>query len=60
MKVGEGGRVINAVVLVATGVNGDGHRKVLGMRVATSETGAAWNEFSADRVCSSHSEWDAR
>jgi putative transposase len=48
MKVRDGGRVINAVVLVATGVNGDGHREVLGMRVATSETGAAWNEFFAD------------
>ena len=50
MKVREGGRVINAVVLVATGVNGDGHREVLGMRVATSETGPAWNEFFADLV----------
>jgi len=50
MKVREGGRVINAVVLIATGVNGDGHREVLGMRVATSETGAAWNEFFADLV----------
>lgn len=27
MKVREGGRVINAVVLLATGVNGDGHRE---------------------------------
>ena len=50
MKVREAGRVINAVVLVATGVNGDGHREVLGMRVATAETGAAWNEFFADLV----------
>ena len=50
MKVREGGRVINAVVLLATGVNGDGHREVLGMRAATSETGAAWNEFFADLV----------
>ena len=48
MKVREGGRVINAAVLLATGVNGDGHREVLGVRVATSETGAAWNEFFAD------------
>ncbi|MCB0918805.1 MAG: IS256 family transposase, partial [Actinobacteria bacterium] len=39
-----------AVVLLATGVNGDGQREVLGMRVATSETGAAWNEFFADLV----------
>lgn len=50
MKVREGGRVINAVVLVATGVNGDGHREVLGLQVATSETGAAWNTFFADLV----------
>ena len=50
MKVREGGRVVNAVVLLATGVNGDGHREVLGLRVATSETGAAWNEFFADLV----------
>ncbi|MGQ5587101.1 transposase, partial [Micrococcus sp. EWR3.9.1] len=49
-KVREGGRVVNAVVLIATGVNGDGHREVLGLRVATSETGAAWNEFFADLV----------
>lgn len=45
MKVREGGRVVNAVVMLATGVNADGHREVLGMRVATSETGPAWNEF---------------
>jgi transposase-like protein len=50
MKVREGGRIVNAVVLLATGVNGDGHREVLGMRVATSETGSAWNEFFADLV----------
>ena len=50
MKVREGGRVINAVVMVATGVNADGCREVLGMRVATSETGPAWNQFFADLV----------
>lgn len=50
MKVREGGRVINAVVLVATGVNGDGHREVLGLQVATSETKPAWNTFFADLV----------
>ena len=50
MKVREGGRVVNAVVLLATGVNNDGHREVIGMRVATAETGAAWNEFFADLV----------
>ena len=50
MKVREAGRVINAVVLVATGVNGDGHREVLGLQVATSETKSAWNAFFADLV----------
>jgi putative transposase len=50
MKVREGGRVVNAVVLVATGVNGDGHREVLGVKVATSETKEAWNVFFADLV----------
>ena len=50
MMVRENGRVVNAVVLVATGVNADGHREVLGIKVATSETGAAWNAFFADLV----------
>ncbi len=50
MKVREGGRVVNCVVLVASGVNADGHREVLGIRVATSETGPAWNTFFADLV----------
>ncbi|SPT54215.1 Transposase and inactivated derivatives [Actinomyces bovis] len=50
MKVREGGRVVNAVVMLTTGGNADGHREVLGMRVATSETGPAWNEFFADLV----------
>lgn len=50
MKVRENGRVVNAVVLVATGVNADGHREVLGIKVATSETAAAWNAFFADLV----------
>ena len=50
MKVREQGRVVNAVVLVATGVNADGHREVLGVKVATSETKQAWNVFFADLV----------
>ena len=43
MKVRQDGRVVNAVVLVATGGNADGHREVLGCKVATSETREAWN-----------------
>ena len=48
MKVREGGRVVNTVVMVATGVNADGRREVLGVQTATSETGPAWNTFFAD------------
>ena len=50
MKVREAGRVVNAVVLVATGVNADGHREVLGVQVTTSETGPAWLTFFQDLV----------
>ena len=41
---------MGTVVLVATGVNGDGRREVLGLHVATAETGPAWNAFFADLV----------
>ncbi|SDU79224.1 Transposase (or an inactivated derivative) [Gordonia westfalica] len=50
IKVRENKQVVKAVVLLATGVNGDGHREVLGMQVATSETKASWNTFFADLV----------
>jgi putative transposase len=50
MKVREAGRVVNAVVLVATGVNADGHREILGVQVTTNETGPAWLTFFQDLV----------
>lgn len=50
MKAREGGRVINAAALLATGQNADSHREVLGLRVVTSETGPAWNKFFADLI----------
>jgi transposase-like protein len=50
MKVREAGRVVNAVVLVATGVNADGHREILGVQVSTAETGPAWLTFFQDLV----------
>ena len=50
MKVREGGRVINVAVLVATGVNADGHREILGVQVNTAETGAGWLAFFRDLV----------
>ena len=50
MKVREGGRVGNVSVMVATGVNADGHREVLGVQVATGETHAGWLGFFRDLV----------
>jgi transposase-like protein len=45
MKVREAGRVVNVHVLIATGVNADGHREVLGLDVTTAEDGAGWLAF---------------
>ena len=45
MKVREGGRVVNVHALVATGVNADGHREVLGLDITSSEDGAGWLSF---------------
>ena len=44
-KVREGGRTVNVHALIATGVNADGHREVLGLDVATAEDGAGWLAF---------------
>ncbi|MCU1612534.1 MAG: transposase [Frankiales bacterium] len=35
LKVREGGRVVNVNALLATGVNGDGHREILGLQVTS-------------------------
>jgi putative transposase len=45
VKCREGGRVVNVVATIATAVNSDGHREVLGIDVVTSEDGAAWLAF---------------
>ena len=44
-KVREGGRIVNVCVVVATGVNADGPREVLGLDVGASEDGAFWLAF---------------
>jgi putative transposase len=41
----EGGRVVNVVTAIATGVNGDGHREILGIEVFTGEDEASWTAF---------------
>ncbi|MFC4905620.1 IS256 family transposase, partial [Kocuria oceani] len=50
MKVREGGRVVKVAVMVATGVNADGHREILGVQAATAESGAGWLGFFRDLV----------
>jgi putative transposase len=42
LKVREGGRVVNVHALLATGVNADGHREILGLQVSSAEDGAGW------------------
>ena len=41
----EGGRIVNVCVVVATGVNAEGQREILGMDVGASEDGAFWLAF---------------
>jgi len=50
LKVREGGRVVPVHALVATGVDADGHRQVLGVQVSTAEDGAGWLAFFRDLV----------
>ena len=45
MRVREAGRVVNLAAVVATGVNADGHRELLGLDLITSEDGAGWTQF---------------
>src|SRR3954465_463026 len=48
LKVREGGRVVGVHALVATGVNADGHREILGLQVSSAEDGAGWLAFFRD------------
>mgnify|MGYP002624100494 CR=1 FL=1 len=45
VKVREDGRVVGVHALIATGVNADGHREILGLDVASAEDGAGWLAF---------------
>ena len=48
MKVREGGRVVKVAVLLATGVNADGYREILGLQTGSTEDGAGWLTFFLD------------
>src|SRR5690348_999319 len=45
VRVREGGRTVLVHALVATGVNADGKREILGLEVTSSEDGAGWLAF---------------
>jgi len=48
LKVREGGRIVYVHALLATGVNADGYREILGLHVTTTEDGAGWLAFFRD------------
>ncbi|MGA8044865.1 MAG: IS256 family transposase [Dermatophilaceae bacterium] len=50
MKVRENARVVKIAVMIATGVNAEGYREILGIHTATSETHAGWLAFFRDLV----------
>ena len=50
LKCREGGRIANVVAVIATAVNADGRREILGLEVLTSEDGAGWTAFLRDLV----------
>ncbi len=45
LKVREAGRIISVAVTIATGVNADGRREVLGLAIGASEAETFWTEF---------------
>jgi putative transposase len=45
VRVREGGRTVLVHALIATGVNADGKREILGLEVTSSEDGAGWLAF---------------
>ncbi len=45
VKVREAGRIVSVAVIIAVGVNTEGMREVLGMKVGASEAETFWTEF---------------
>ena len=50
LKVREAGRTVNVHALLATGVNADGYREILGLQVSSAEDGAGWLAFLRDLI----------
>ena len=45
LKVRQGGRVVSVAAIIATGVNTEGRREVLGLGLGGSEAREFWVEF---------------
>jgi len=45
LKIRENGRVRSHSALIATGINEDGYREILGLQIGNSESEASWKEF---------------
>ncbi len=50
LRVREGGRIAQPAAVIATAVNADGYREILGLDLVTSEDGAGWTAFLRDLV----------
>jgi putative transposase len=45
VKVRQNGRIVSAAVIIAVGVNSDGRREILGMKIGASEAETFWTDF---------------
>jgi transposase-like protein len=45
VKVRQNGRIVSVAVIIAVGVNSDGRREILGMKIGASEAETFWTEF---------------
>ena len=45
VKARQAGRIVSVAVIIAVGVNNDGHREILGMDIGPSEAETFWTEF---------------
>jgi putative transposase len=50
LKVREGGRMVNTSALIATALNAEGRREIIGLQLGSAETGASWTAFLRDLV----------
>ncbi len=50
LKIREGARITNVCTLVATAVNCEGHREIVGLQLGSAETGASWTAFLRELV----------